>query len=77
MLRGEPRERYEAERESNRAIRANPFKITITTWVPTKWRFVDLETGDVFRTDGSRYWKDEELSKGGTREGFGGAQGGG
>lgn len=32
-----------------RAAHAEPVRITISTKVPSKWRFVDLETGDVWK----------------------------
>jgi len=38
---------YEKEREAH----AQPVEMTIRSRVPSKWRFVDLETGDVWRWD--------------------------
>jgi hypothetical protein len=37
-----------ANYENERANTPEPFIISITTRVPSKWRFVDLETGDVW-----------------------------
>jgi len=39
------REEYETERRTS----TGPVDITIRTHVPDKWRFVDLETGDVWK----------------------------
>jgi hypothetical protein len=41
---------YAAERASH----AEPVNLVITTKVPSKWRFVDLETGDIWRADAGR-----------------------
>lgn len=43
---------YTAERK----LHDKPVKITISSKVPNKWRFVDLETGDI--------WKWSEVRKG-------------
>jgi hypothetical protein len=40
---------YDALREERRSRRKKPFEMTLNTWVPEKWRFVDLETGDVWK----------------------------
>ena len=37
------------EKERARHIKSLP--ITISTRVPSKWRFVDLETGEIWRWD--------------------------
>jgi hypothetical protein len=39
---------YDEEREANRAA-GRVERIELVTRVPTKWRLVDLETGDVWR----------------------------
>jgi hypothetical protein len=39
------------ERVANRAAFPEPVDITIRTRVPSKWRFVDQETGEVWRWD--------------------------
>lgn len=41
---------YDNEREDN----AQPIPITINTRVPSKWRFVDLETNEVWYWDPAR-----------------------
>lgn len=41
---------YRAEREAHPL----PVNLVITTKVPSKWRFVDLETGDIWRADAGR-----------------------
>lgn len=38
---------YDNERQDN----PRPLPITLNTRVPSKWRFVDLETGEVWRWD--------------------------
>lgn len=38
---------YEQERESH----SSPVKMEISSKVPSKWRFVDLETGDIWKWD--------------------------
>ena len=43
------RERYRRERDDHRATGAALVRIVIETRVPSKWRFVDLETGDVWK----------------------------
>lgn len=40
-------DRFEKERQAH----DKPVKMTIESKVPSKWRFVDLETGDVWRWD--------------------------
>jgi hypothetical protein len=44
---------FEAERLENRK-NERLVKMTIQTRVPSKWRFHDLETGDVWRWDNVR-----------------------
>ena len=39
--------KYDREREAHKAT----VQISIRTKAPSKWRFVDLETGDVWRWD--------------------------
>jgi hypothetical protein len=41
---------YRAER----AAHLEPVNLVITTRVPSKWRFADLETGDIWRSDGTQ-----------------------
>lgn len=41
---------YEAERDRNRGA-GRLVKLVIETRVPSKWRMVDKETGDVWRWD--------------------------
>lgn len=41
---------YEKERESH----GKPIKMEISSKVPSKWRFVDLETGDIWKWDEAR-----------------------
>lgn len=41
---------WEKEREKNRKL-GRMVKIDITTRVPSKWRFVDQETGDIWKWD--------------------------
>jgi len=38
--------------DKERAKREHPVGITISTKVTSKWRFVDLETGDIWKWDG-------------------------
>ena len=45
---------YNRERERNRE-KGVTHKITIETRVPSKWRFVDLETGDVWLWNGKAF----------------------
>lgn len=40
---------FEQQREANRRAGGALTELTIRTHVPSKWRFVDLETGDVWR----------------------------
>ena len=40
--------------ETTRAVADKPISITIHTKVPGKWRFVDLETGDIWRWDNAK-----------------------
>jgi hypothetical protein len=47
MLKGPPMTPYERERRRH----AKPVSITISTKVPSKWRFVDLETRNIWRWD--------------------------
>lgn len=42
---GDEKEAYANER----LLSAGPVALTIRTKVPSKWRFVDLETGDVWK----------------------------
>lgn len=44
---------YTIERNNNRD---RLIQLTITTHVPSKWRMVDLETGDIWKHDGERIW---------------------
>ena len=46
---------FEKEREANREI----VVISINTRVPSKWRFVDLETGDVWKWNGTTFKRSE------------------
>lgn len=43
-------EAYEAERDRNRGA-GRLVTLTVQTRVPSKWRLVDKETGDVWRWD--------------------------
>ena len=43
---------YDAERARNKETNKE-VAITIRTFVPSKWRFQDLETGDVWKWDGT------------------------
>lgn len=52
---GELKEKIAKERESNGSL----VSITIKSHVPSKWRFVDLETGDIWK------WDDNTLKHGG------------
>lgn len=47
---------FQKERESNSEI----VVISINTRVPSKWRFVDLETGDIWKWDGATFKRSEE-----------------
>lgn len=42
---------YDAEREAHRLSGDDLVELVIRTHVPSKWRIVDLETGDVWRSD--------------------------
>jgi len=55
----------EKDFEQERQAHSKPVVIRIETNVPSKWRFVDLETGDVWRWD-ENYWGYGE--KGGFRQ---------
>jgi hypothetical protein len=44
---------FDEERERNR-LTGNLIELVIRTNVPTKWRFVDMETGDIWRHSKSR-----------------------
>jgi hypothetical protein len=41
--------KWNDERHANRAT--GPVEMTIRSLVPSKWRFVDLETGDIWKWD--------------------------
>jgi hypothetical protein len=41
---------YRAERDAH----PQPINLVITTRAPSKWRFVDLETNDIWQSDGSQ-----------------------
>jgi hypothetical protein len=47
---------YRAER----AAHPEPVNLVITTKVPSKWRFVDLETSDVWQSDGAQMVRAED-----------------
>lgn len=44
-------DQWDDERERNSD---SPVEMTIRSRVPSKWRFVDLETGDIWRYDQER-----------------------
>lgn len=45
---------FQKEREKNRAA-GRMEKLSINTRVSSKWRFVDLETGDIWKWDGRMF----------------------
>lgn len=48
---------YDTERERN----PDPIDISIHTRVPSKWRWVDLETGDVWKYEDGRFTRATDL----------------
>jgi hypothetical protein len=54
VRRTNPKGQYDQEREKNRAAGLMQ-KLSINTRVPSKWRFVDLETGDIWKWDGRMF----------------------
>lgn len=49
-MRGKKESKWERERRKTPCTR-----LEIITHVPSKWRFVDLETGDIWRWEKGRY----------------------
>jgi hypothetical protein len=43
-----------ADYRTQRVLSTGPVELTIRTRVPSKWRFVDLETGDVWKANPDR-----------------------
>lgn len=51
-MTNEQRKRFQKEREVNRDKLVT---ISINTHVPSKWRFTDLETGEIWRWEGAGF----------------------
>jgi hypothetical protein len=61
MGRLDARARWKKEREANPG---RPVMISISTRVPSKWRFTDLETGETWRWENDDFRLDNQIRLG-------------